>query len=61
MQRQQLFMGFKWVSINININIIEHPPSQGGGMPERLGGNIKCKDNNSSWDLNGLVSILISI
>ena len=34
-------------------NPSKHPPNHGGQISKCLGGNLGCKDKNSSWHLNG--------
>ena len=36
----------------------ELPSYHGGNLSKRLGGNIGCKDENSSWDIIGLQYVL---
>ena len=46
------------ININSNINIIEHPPSQEGEVPKRLGGiYIGCRDKNLYVVLNGFPNV----
>ena len=46
---------------NKNMNAskpFELPSNHGGNLSKRLGGNVGCKDENSSWDIIGLQYVL---
>ena len=49
------FVEYSPVIVNLNVcKPSEHLPNQVGELSKRLGGNIGCKNKNSSWDFTGL-------